>query len=1243
MSRKYVIGLVAALAIIGVSVWLFLRQSAPDTGRDLSRQDDVETPAEADELESAPAVELVAEVEKPVEDVSEEEEEPDPEAPQLLTGRVVGEGQGIPGADVRFFAVAEIEGLILRLEPHIPRGEIPDIPKLIGVVSAELEGFRSRGHARTTDGEGRFDLRGVDPGGYIALTYADGWLFRYGDVFSLSEERTEDVVIELDRGASVGGRVLSSDGLPVPGATVVAEYRPPGLPGIGKLVRRGLRLINGEFLKGPFETTTDAGGLFRIDSLPAGFYDLAASSRGGVETRLEMVETGTESAVVILGDPAVIQGLLVDADGEPVPNLIVRLERTDERIQLPPIAAGFVEIANTVYRYLGEPPRDTKSDADGRFVFRNLGAGKFRLSVQTPGFLPKSRSVEVDWGGVQDLGEWELDRGHTIRGIVLNEEDEPIESAQVLTFLAKPNAFNMGLVANDVATGRLQVRSDAEGRFEVSGLRRADYRLIVTRDGYAPDSEKVEKGTTELVEFRLEPGVSISGVVLLAGTEEPVAGAWVRSQMARTRTDDEGKFTLDGVIVNEGRWGRGRRGPFDGGDDEESRQGDGPSDQEEEDEEAPRRRISLRVEGKGLLGTRESLDLDELPETLEVFVREAPAIEGVVFDPEGNPAPGSLVRLTPAFPDEIAELGFFDPALIFLGVTVTDLEGRFRMEDFQPAGNGRLQVIADHIQYARGESESFRLGDVLETGDAEDAEAGEADTPRQVEVRLVQGADLRGLVTDGRRVVPGATLRLARFRERSGEESFFINMLGLPPGGSEAHSNSEGVFEYSSVLPGEYVVSAEVIGYTKPEPVRITLEAGDEAEVKIELDPGGSIVGVIRNADDEPLADATVRLLRESTEQQLREAQRYLGGAFKRSLSNADGSFQIDGLPEGSYTVLAEKNGYQRGEVFGVEPDADPLEIYVVRSAGIRGIVTDLATGAPVTRFSVRYRGDAAGEEPPWARRRRYEDANGKFSRTDLAPGPYTLELSASGYLRTEVEVVLAEDESIDLPIALARAGRLEGRVFDKLTGRPVRGARLQLIARSPLEAADDAEKKSKKRRVSRVGDESPEEVVVDPAKEDQDALRKSWQERGQGETAESEGDGSFVIDTVPVGPQTVVVRHANYATWTLDSIEVEPGAMRSLDVGLESGLALSGVVRDADGSTIDSMELHVRGTGSGNRRVFKNVRTDSQGRYRVEGLTPGSYRLFGARGGRSGRVVPLELDLESSRVDADVSLSAEE
>ena len=1237
MKRKILVGLFAALSILGLFVWLLLREGDSEpTGTASS----VATVAGVDDADEVPSGSGEAEAKSAVVKEADPEgvdDEDAAESPPLVRGLVLGEGVGVPGAELQFFAVDDAERMLLGLEDLVPQGgEMPDIPLVIGRLRSALEKFRRIGVPATTDEKGEFELRDVDPGGYFVLTVAKGWIFHFGEVVSVRLGETQELTVELDRGSVISG--LS--GVPVGGATVVAEYRPPGMPGVGKLVRRGLKLINGEFLKGPFEVETDAGGAFTLDSLPSGVYDLAASVPNGVESRLELVHTGTAGAVVVLGRGATLHGFFVDGDEAPIGGVEVKLEHMDDRIQLPPIAVAFSDVANTVNRYLGEPPRLAVSTADGSFFFSGLGAGKYQLTVQQRGFLRFVRHVEVAWGQTSVIGALTLDRGQTIRGVVVAEDGSPVENASVLGMPMKMNFLNGGIVANDFATGRLQVRSGPDGAFVLGGLRRTKYRVVATRSGFSSAGEKDVTGKSEPLQLVLRPGRTIRGRVILAGTEDGVPELRVRCRRSRATTDEQGEFVLEGVTLSDGD----ESNPFGGGESRRRGRGRGRGRGREAEEpggvEAERDRAAeeesetafrVRAGGKGYLRAEVTLDFEKIPDEVVLEVLKAPSIQGVAYDPEGNPVPGALVRLTPAFPPEFERLGFFDTAMIFLGVTVSDREGKFSFENFQAGDGGRLRVVADHLLYARGQSENFSYGEAFDSGSG-------------IEVRLVDGGTVRGVVTDGSKPISGATIRLRHDREVSRQETMFSSIMGLPKGGDTAHTNSEGAFVYRQVIPGEYVISAEVEGFTESSEEKLVLEAGDERELRFEMDPGGVVLGEVTDASGAKIAGAKVRIIRESSSsREMVQAQKYLGGSYKSSVSDEDGSFQIVGVPGGTYSVLATLKGYRRAELEGIEPSEEPVRMVLVRSAAIRGAVADGATGEPVRTFKVDVRRQEEGEDEdsPWRRNRQYEDPEGVFERGDLQPGVYKIAVSSRGFVPASMSVELFEGEIVEPRFALERSGRAVGRVVDGSTGQPLSGARVRLVA----DTAEVVEEAPAKKGVPRVGDDvakAPEKSEEQLQAEDYSALRGHFVSSRLGDSVESDGDGVFEIDTMPPGPQVVIVSHPNYVQALQRRVEVGFGEAIELDFALRSGLHIAGRVVYGQGGPLSGSRVFVRGVSAGNSRVQKTVRTDRNGNFRIEGLEKGTYRVMPLRErGRSGSrgLGARQLELDSSRGDLELVL----
>jgi len=270
------------------------------------------------------------------------------------------------------------------------------------------------------------------------------------------------------------------------------------------------------------------------------------------------------------------------------------------------------------------------------------------------------------------------------------------------------------------------------------------------------------------------------------------------------------------------------------------------------------------------------------------------------------------------------------------------------------------------------------------------------------------------------------------------------------------------------------------------------------------------------------------------------------------------------------------------------EPDEEEM---AVEHAALHGRVTDLATGAPVETFDVVLLEESNLPDPSFPMHRAFTDAEGRFAWPGVDPGRYRVQVGADGYAPWYVlgHAVGAsgDDESPGLEIALDRGLTVRGRVVDA-DGAPIVGAEvlsehdaafgvlpLGIVGPIPEIGGRTLTRADGRFELSGLSTGQPEH-----------SLRASHPERGAGwarvDSSESDSDPSSTLGEVEI----VVARAGSIAG----------------RVAADDGTAKVG------SRIIASYVGHVEPCLS-----FGADLTDAEGRYRIDGLPPGSYALIHA------------------------------
>jgi hypothetical protein len=264
----------------------------------------------------------------------------------------VGIGEQIDGVKVLVDRAYSISGRVVRKRK--PDQGLPGVT--IGAFSIAAKSFGIA--LEPTPEDGAFEIVGLKPATYIIGAIGESSVPEIGKTVEVVDKDVEDVIVELDAGVTIAGRVEP----PTPEVEISIE--PQGTIGIANMFDAVKTvLVHG---------TTDATGAFTLKNVPGGAFKLEASAPAGNAGSIPLVvaETDQSGLVVKLEPRASISGRVIDTSGNAVAKASVDAKRLDDDKSM---KISFND------RRRG----DATTKPDGTFTIVGLEAGKYRVKAST--------------------------------------------------------------------------------------------------------------------------------------------------------------------------------------------------------------------------------------------------------------------------------------------------------------------------------------------------------------------------------------------------------------------------------------------------------------------------------------------------------------------------------------------------------------------------------------------------------------------------------------------------------------------------------------------------------------------------------------------------------------------------------------------------------------------------------------------------------------------------------------------
>ncbi|MHC4493350.1 MAG: carboxypeptidase regulatory-like domain-containing protein [Planctomycetota bacterium] len=525
-------------------------------------------------------------------------------------------------------------------------------------------------------------------------------------------------------------------------------------------------------------------------------------------------------------------------------------------------AEAAVVFYGTGYGSFGAAKEVTHTDETGKFAFRvEPSTRDYMLSV-----VPE-RGLDLNTRFTVPLDEdlvLRLPGSGTLLGRVVDgRNDQPLVGADVLVGVSSTqNAMRMPDFTKAVRTdssGVFRVEGVGKGRISTLSVRAPGFGDLRLNAFQATDEALwgavkalalTGQGQHELPPLALLPGKELRGTIRDELTNRPLAGAVVElwdfiMGNRATRTEDDGTYRFAGV-------------------------GD---------------RVVMIVSKRGYATFRDpatpGLALSRgSTATRDISLELGGTLEGTVRAAGGEPVPRALVRLLPA------DRGY--------GAWRTALALRDIWTYTGPGGNYRLTGVPAVRLYAEAVASGF------DSGSSEEQEVSPGGTQQGVGISLRRGTRVAGIVvTEAGTPLASARVTVAREPEAQDETAAWRALSE----GAFTFADRQGRFSLANVPVGSLLIRAEARGFAT-----LTYRQGDDrggqgtASLRFELGPAVVIAGRVVDKAGRPVDSCWLRAKHTvSPKGTLRREPFY-------ARVSSDGTFRLDNLPAGTYTLDARSN-----------------------------------------------------------------------------------------------------------------------------------------------------------------------------------------------------------------------------------------------------------------------------------------------------------------------------------------------
>ena len=361
-----------------------------------------------------------------------------------------------------------------------------------------------------TSEDGSFVLENVPAGATNVVASAPGYANGRSSVDVEEGKTTSDVVIELETGVHLVGKVTGPNGAALPEASVEIRPSPTGSFSRGGSVRRGM---------------TDSSGEFSLEALDPGEETFEISHPKYVSTTKTVTLKGREMRMdVQLSGGQRVTGTVVTDSGMPVADAEVN-----------------------AFTPTGMSSDSARTNASGQFEFVSLSAARYRFTASKTGYVDGvADDVDVSSGGNIRI---QLRTGGTVYGRVTGLTENELAGT---TVTARSGRTTSSAAVDP--SGNFRIEGTPTGTVQVSAITAS--QSFMERRMSGTQTVEVTAGSAQQVTLEFRNDTVVRGRI--TRNSMPLAGASVMFQprggpraSGGTTTDEAGNYSMSGLEEGE--------------------------------------------------------------------------------------------------------------------------------------------------------------------------------------------------------------------------------------------------------------------------------------------------------------------------------------------------------------------------------------------------------------------------------------------------------------------------------------------------------------------------------------------------------------------------------------------------------------------------------------------------------------------------------------------------------------------